>query len=172
MNQDRILMDALTYRLTPHPGDIPAIERLVAQTAFFNEEELQIARELIEERLCRGEESGYLFLLAEKGPDLAGFTCYGPIPGTQGSFDLYWIVVHRDLQKMGLGLALMRKTEELIAARGGRRIYVDTSLRDQYTPTRTFYLKCGYRQEACLENFYAPGDGKAIYVKVLDKTAG
>jgi hypothetical protein len=50
---------------------------------------------------------------------------------------------------------------------GGRRIYIETSSRAQYEPTRGFYLKCGYRQETILEDFYAPGDGKVIYVKAL-----
>jgi hypothetical protein len=46
-------------------------------------------------------------------------------------------------------------------------VYVETSSRDQYEPTRRFYLKCGYRVDAVLEDFYAPGDGKVIFVKAL-----
>ena len=41
------------------------------------------------------------------------------------------------------------------------------SNRHHYLPTRGFYLRCGYRQEALLKDFYAPGDDKVIYIKLL-----
>ncbi|MCX5832942.1 MAG: hypothetical protein NTV99_00205 [Deltaproteobacteria bacterium] len=58
-------------------------------------------------------------------------------------------------------------TEEKIAGLGGKRIYVDTSSRPLYEPTRLFYEKCGYRKEAVLKDFYAEGDSKFIYSKAL-----
>jgi hypothetical protein len=42
---------------------------------------------------------------------------------------------------------------------------VDTSQRVQYASTRAFYERCGYRLETVLKDFYAAGDGKAIYCK-------
>ena len=48
-----------------------------------------------------------------------------------------------------------------------RRIYVETSTRPQYEPTRGFYRSRGYRLTAELPDYYAPGDGKATFVKVL-----
>ena len=44
---------------------------------------------------------------------------------------------------------------------------VETSSRDDYAPTRAFYLACGYQIVAELPDFYAPGDGKLIYLRVL-----
>ena len=61
----------------------------------------------------------------------------------------------------------MAAAETHIAARGGRRVYVETSSRAQYEPTRAFYLRCGYRVEATLADFYATGDSKVILIKVL-----
>ena len=49
----------------------------------------------------------------------------------------------------------------------GQRIYIETSNRGQYVPTRAFYLKCGYAEDAVLREFYGPGDDKVIYVKAL-----
>jgi hypothetical protein len=46
-------------------------------------------------------------------------------------------------------------------------VYIETSNRPQYEPTRGFYLRCGYRIDAVLEDFYAAGDAKVIYVKAL-----
>ncbi|MBN2294040.1 MAG: GNAT family N-acetyltransferase, partial [Pirellulales bacterium] len=98
---------------------------------------------------------------------MIAFACYGCIPATQCSYDLYWIAVERDWQRRGIGNTLIEKTESLVHRNGGRRIYVDTSGRQQYASTRAFYEKMGYRREALLRNFFAPGDDKVIFVKVL-----
>ena len=50
---------------------------------------------------------------------------------------------------------------------GDTRVYIETSSRDQYDPTRRFYVNSLYSQAALLEDFYAPGDAKVIYFKVL-----
>ena len=155
------------YRDDILPEDCGRVHRIVASTGFFSDEERQIAVELVQERLEKGPRSGYHFLLAMKGPELAGYTCFGPIPGTRDRYDLYWIVVSDSLRRGGLGGRLLSRTEERILAMGGRRVYADTSSRPQYAPTRSFYEKCGYRREALLEDFYSEGDSKVIYVKRL-----
>lgn len=99
--------------------------------------------------------------------EIVGYTCYGPVPGTQSSFDLYWIVVRQDRRGGGIGRALLAQTEEAVASLGGSRLYAETSSRELYDPTRRFYRSAGFRQEAFLENFYAPGDGKIIFVKEI-----
>lgn len=166
----------LHYRQEVQPADPAHIEALVRQTGFFNLEEIGIARELAEEHLAKGEESGYFFLFAEELQEnsagitvsnMAAYTCYGPIPGTTASFDLYWIAVEPASQGRGLGRALLRQVEEQVRLLGGGRIYIETSSRKQYAPTRIFYQRCGYRQEAHLPDFYAPDDGKIILCKVL-----
>lgn len=156
-----------TYRQEVRPEDRDVVHRQVRSTGFFSEEEHLIAVELVDERLAKGEASGYFFLFAEEGDQLLGYTCFGPIAGTLHSYDLYWIVVDPKAQGRGLGKQLMAESERLMAERGARRVYADTSSRPQYEATRAFYLACGYVQEALLADFYAPGDGKAIFVKIL-----
>jgi D-alanine-D-alanine ligase len=150
--------------MTPDPEHV---REIVESTGFFSPAETAVAVELVEERLQRGLESGYLFLFAERGDAMLGYSCYGPIAGTRSSFDLYWIAVHHDFRTQGLGSWLLRETETLIRDQGGTRIYVETSSREQYVPTRRFYERHGYFREALLKDFYAPGDGKVVYVKVL-----
>jgi len=157
----------LSWRQEIRPRDRQVVFDLAASTGFFSPEEIEIACELVEERLAKGEKSGYFFLFAETGGEVLGYSCFGPIMGTRGSYDLYWIVVKDGYQGLGVGGKLIEETETLIAGRGGRRIYADTSSRPQYAPTRGFYRACGYEKEAELVDFYAPGDGKIIYVKVL-----
>lgn len=155
------------FREEMRPGDRQAVGRLVRETCFFSEEEIGIAVELVEERLAKGDASGYYFLFAEEENRLIGYTCFGPIPGTVHSFDLYWIAVDPGEQGRGVGRKLMAMSEMLIAQRGGMHVYADTSSRPLYEPTRAFYLSCGYVKEAFLADFYAPGDGKIIFVKLL-----
>lgn len=148
-------------------SDPSVVREIVRSTGFFSEQEVELAIELVLERLARGTASGYFFLFAECEARIAGYACYGPIPCTRHSYDVYWIAVHPDWQGRGVGRTLLCALEQRVAAAGGCRIYVETSGRQQYGPTRSFYEHNGYRCEAVLTDFYAPGDDKMIYVKEL-----
>jgi len=150
------------------PADAAAVRELVTATGFFSPAEVAIATELVETRIAQGPASGYAFLFAETDDRPSGYTCYGHIPATDGSYDLYWIAVARGDQ----GRELRRRTEARIRAAGGRQVYIESSSRAQYRPTHGFYLAAGYLQEARLEDFYGPGDNKLIYRRVLRGPAG
>lgn len=147
--------------------DAAAVRSLVAGTGFFRPDEVDVAVELVETRLKQGAASGYHFVFAEDGDRVIGYACHGPIACTLGSHDLYWIAVDSTRQRGGLGRQLLRAAEKQIAAAGGRRVYIETSGKPQYEPTRQFYERCGYRLEARLPSFYAEGDDKLIYQRVL-----
>lgn len=157
----------ITFRYDVSPSDVETVREIVGSTGFFNPTELEIAVELVEERLELGDASGYFFVFAEQAGQVQGYTSYGPIAGTAGSFDLYWIAIHRSQQGQRLGRLVMEETERRIRASGGRRVYAETSGRPQYEPTRVFYERLGFSREAHLKDFYAPGDDKVFYVKVL-----
>jgi D-alanine-D-alanine ligase len=163
--QDRQSSTALVFRCDPRPDDANRIREIVASTGVFSPVEIDVAVELLVDRLEKGPPSGYHFLFAEQNGRTLGYTCYGPIPLTAASYDLYWIAVDKNCQGQKIGQLLLAKTEELTSAAGGRQVYIETSNRAQYAPTRKFYLRTGYRQEALLRDFYAPGDDKVIYVK-------
>jgi D-alanine-D-alanine ligase len=150
------------------PGDRAAIAAVVRRTGFFNAEEIAVALELVEDRLANGEHSHYRFLVAEEGDVAVGYACWGPIPGTVGSADLYWIAVDPAWQGRGVGRSLLAEAEAWMRSQGRRRVYIETATRAQYAPTRAFYLACGYQLAAELPDYYASGDGKAIFLKVLD----
>jgi len=65
---------------------------------------------------------------------------------------------------------ILTDVEKRVKSAGGTRIYVETSLRSQYETTRTFYEKNGYRLESILDDFFAPGDGKATYSKRFEES--
>jgi ribosomal protein S18 acetylase RimI-like enzyme len=149
------------------PSDRESVRGLLTGTGFFNTEELDVAMELVDDRLAHGEASHYRFLVAELDGAVVGYACWGPILGTAESADLYWIAVDRSTQGRGVGRALLDEAERWIAAEGRTRVYLETAGRPQYQPTRAFYLACGYRIIAELEHFYAPGDAKVVFLRVL-----
>jgi len=158
---------ATIFRTGLLPSDPAAIEALVTATAFFSDEETAIARELADDGLKLGTASHYQFVLADRDATLAGYACFGRIPCTRGGWDLYWIAVAAAEQRQHLGRTLLERVESTVLAAGGTRIYVDTSSRQQYHPTRAFYARLGYQQAATFPDFYAPGDGKIVFAKTL-----
>jgi GNAT superfamily N-acetyltransferase len=157
----------LMLREAVRASDPVSVREITESSGFFYKEEIDTAVELAEERLAKGEKSGYFFLFAELDGETVGYSCYGPIACTASSYDLYWIAVHADRRGTGLGTRLLIESEERIHAMGGSRIYVETSSRALYDPTRGFYLSRGYIEEARLADFYGPGDAKVIYVKAV-----
>ncbi|HUG90500.1 MAG TPA: GNAT family N-acetyltransferase [Planctomycetaceae bacterium] len=156
-------------------SDVAAADRdhvrwIVESTGFFRPDEVDVAVELVDERLAKGPPSGYEFVFAERDGRTVGYACYGPIACTIGSYDLFWIAVDRADQRGGLGRRLLEAAEDAIRRAAGRHIYIETSNRPQYASTRGFYERCGYRLAAVLPEFYAPGDDKVIYVKDLTPT--
>lgn len=158
---------SLTFRETVAGHDAAWVRGVVQRAGVFSAVEVDVAVELVEERLAKGPGSGYHFVFAERNGQALGYTCYGPIPATALRYDLYWIVVEPWCRSAGIGRLLLAETERLVRAHGGRRVYAETSGRDEYGPARAFYERCGFRREAVLEDFYADGDNKIIYVKAL-----
>jgi GNAT superfamily N-acetyltransferase len=158
----------LLYRQEIEPSDLGAILNIVQSSGFFSTAEVELACELASDRLENGSQSSYQFLFVENDDgEVIGYTCYGLIPATVASYDLYWIAVSETSRGKKLGKLLLQKTEEIILGTGGERLYAETSSRAQYASTQRFYQNCGYVAEAVLKDFYSPGDSKIIYSKVL-----
>lgn len=160
--------ERFSFREEPSPSDPRNIAALVSGTGFFRPDEVAVAVELVEDRLHSGSDSDYRFWFAENADGrFAGYVCYGGIPCTIGAFDLYWIAVDKRFQGRGLGGTLSEMTEESCRKLNGRRIYVETSGKELYEPTRRFYARCGYAVAAVLKDFYDLGDDKIILEKKL-----
>ncbi len=148
-------------------SDIDDVRRIVTSTDMFRPAEIDVAAELVQARLSRGEESGYEFVFIEVEGSTVGYVCFGRNTLTVSSWDLYWIAVENDHRGRGLGWWLLRAVEGYVESNSGTRIYIETSHRPDYEPTRKFYEKHGYVLQAMLPDYYAPGDGRAIFVKSL-----
>lgn len=160
----------MVWRDEVRPEDRAIVRGLCESTGYFSAEEVDVAAELVEVRLTKGVASGYHFLFAQPGDTTLGFACYGPIAGTESSWDLYWIAVEEKKRGQGLGRKLQGEVERRALLLGGKRLYVWTSSREQYLPTRKFYERLGYNHEATLRDYYKPGEHLVIYVKHLPGT--
>jgi GNAT superfamily N-acetyltransferase len=158
----------LTFRTTPEKNDIQRIMDMLVSTNFFYDHEVEIAVELIAERLAKGESSGYYFVFAEVDGVTAAYSCYGHIEMTKSCFDLYWLVTHNDFRGKGIGKKLLEETYREAKKLGCTIIIAETSGREHYAPTQAFYISAGYTLEARIRDYYDKGDDKLIYTIRLD----
>ena len=157
----------LVFRREVKPEDVEIVRDIITSTGFFYDFEIPVALELVEDRLELGDHSDYHFVFAELDGRTVSYTCYGPIAGTEGSFDLYWIATHNDFRGRGIGNLIIAETHRLIKGMGGRLVVAETSSLEKYAPTRHFYDRTGYSKEARIDDFYKEGDGKVFFVKRL-----
>lgn len=161
------MIQTIKFRHKVSPSDIQNVREILTSTGFFYDFEIDVAIELVQEYLEKGPESGYHFIFAEIAGKTLGYACFGPIPCTKHSFDLYWIGVHQDSRGKGIGRKVLEAAEISISEMGGKKIFIETSSTEKYHPTRKFYLDNNYTEAALLQDFYAPGDSKHIYEKSL-----
>lgn len=153
------------FRNTVKFQDIETVRRIVESTKFFYDIEVPIAVDLVRDTFQGGKD--YNFVFAEVDCETVSYACYGVIDGTIGGYDLYWIVTHNDYRGSGIGKILIEETHNRIKKDGGKYIIAETSALDMYLPTRKFYEKVGYVNEASIKDFYREGDDKIFYVKRL-----
>jgi ribosomal protein S18 acetylase RimI-like enzyme len=148
--------------------DGPQIRRLTASAGVFKPDEIACVDELWDAYRRDGGESGYSFAVFRgEGKSVLGYACYGHHPLTEGTFDLYWIVVHPRARGRGVARSLLEYVEHQVLREGGRLLVVETSSTPDYVPAQRLYQACGYGREAVVCDFYAPGDHLLLYTKLL-----
>jgi ribosomal protein S18 acetylase RimI-like enzyme len=158
-------------------GDREKLLELTRDCGVFCPDEIDVADELLCEAERNGAAGHYQVLVAESANRVVGWACYGRVPMTDATFDLYWVVVSPEAQRRGIGRRLVEVAEVRIRAIGGRWILAETSSTDAYNSTREYYRRCGYRVLSEISDFYRPGDGKITFGKRLSdasiaKTSG
>ena len=136
-------------------GDMTAkyrnrVRDILVATKVFRNEEIDVAIELFDEVYgtpiavdknpnYAPVSFDYIFLGAfTPEEELAGFACYGPTPGTDRTYDLYWIAVHPSAQGTGSGTILLNEVERRLKGQNARMLVVETSSRSDYKNTRGF----------------------------------
>jgi ribosomal protein S18 acetylase RimI-like enzyme len=153
----------------PLPKDADAIARVARGAGVFTAEELSVVQEMVEGYFKPEPRDDHTFIIYRNGDpnSIAGFACFGPTPLAKGIWDLYWICVDRPYQSNGIGGKLLENIENQVRSRGARAIYLETSSSPEYSPARDFYQRHGYECAARFPDFYAPGEDKIVYRKLL-----
>lgn len=154
------------------------IREILDATAVFRDEEVAVALELFDETFAAGPTrapydpgdgvANYEFVgsFSREG-QLIGYVCYGATPGTDRTYDLYWIAMHPEFQGGGGGSQMLEEVERRLRQRDARLLVVETSSRADYAPTRHFYEARSYICTASLADYYAPGDDRVVFTKKL-----
>ena len=145
----------------------PLIEKTLKDTGLFREEEIAVALEVLDVYLLNVNQQDYQVFSARLDGLFAGYVVFGRNSMTDGVYELYWIAVSPELQKKGVGSALMTYAEDVSRREGGRMMAVETSGRDDYLPTIAFYRRIGYLEAAKVPDYYAIGDPKIIFTRLL-----
>lgn len=146
------------------------IKGLLERIPQFTDEEKQCALELADIYINQGEKSGYDFIVSEdRTGKLLGYICFGKIPLTDACFDIYWIVVDPGYQGKGIGTQLLNAVEERLIDLGARKIFVETSGKENYLLAQAFYQKTDFRLVSHIKDFYKAGDSKLVYVKDIER---
>lgn len=147
-------------------ADLPSLQGVIGATGLFPP------------ALLDGMVAGFLdgtagdaFWLAEDAEAPAGLAYCAAERMTEGCWNLLLIAVHPDRQGQGLGAALVRRVEQVLAGHGARLLLVETSGLPGFAGTWEFYRRTGFTEEARIRDFYAAGEDKLVFRKRLDPAA-
>ncbi len=146
-------------------SDLLPLRQILVATESFTDGEVDCAVELLETVLNDPAQQDYQVIVTEHEGVVAGYVLFGPVPLTEGCYDLYWIATDPDLHGKGIGRQLMKEVERRLRVAGARLLCLETSSQGHYSRTRKFYQQAGYLEESCIRDFYRPGDDRITYVK-------
>ena len=149
------------------PNDAAAIITIAIATGMFPEGETAALGQVLADYFGNKLGEGHQWLTDEDN-GLRGVVYYAPDLMADRTWYVYMVAVQPECQGQGRGTALMQHVEKELQANGQRLLLVETSGLPNYDRTRAFYVKCGYGQEARIRDFYATGDDKIVFRKLLN----
>lgn len=146
--------------------DTAALIALADATGLFPADGLASLRQLLTDSVGQtGDTDPFWLTDDEDGP--VGVAYCEPERLADGTWNLQLIAIHPHHQGQGRGMSLLHAVEEVLQQRQGRLLLVETSSLPELAGTRIFYHKGGFEEEARIRDFYAQGDDKVVFRKVL-----
>jgi ribosomal protein S18 acetylase RimI-like enzyme len=146
-------------------SDREALREILARAGNFNAAEQSVAMELVDFRLAEPLRDDYRFVVADHAGRPVGYACYGKASLSDGTYDMYWIVVDGDCRRCGIGTLLVEYCEDQVRKLQGRSLLIETSSRPGYEGTVAFYRRLHYEVIAKIRDYYSAGDDKYILAK-------
>lgn len=146
-------------------ADAAKIEKLLNKISNFTNCEVEVAMELVNIAANNAAQKDYYLFVYEHKKKILGYHCTGKRPLTDGVFDLYWIVADPDSEIKGIGKNLLDHAEGFVKENKGRWFLAETSSKESYARTRSFYLRNKFTIVAEINDFYALGDHLIVFGK-------
>lgn len=140
---------------------------IIEGTDNFSTEEKKIAVELIDEAIANPDHEYYNVFVYDENGKILGYHCTGKRALTDGTFDMFWIVVDSRTQNKGVGKKLINHAESFVKENNGRWILAETSSKDNYEATRNFYFRNNYSIVAEIRDFYKLNDHLIVFGKYI-----
>lgn len=140
---------------------------IIEGTDNFSTEEKKIAVELIDEAIANPNHEYYNVFVYDEEGKILGYHCTGKRALTDGTFDMFWIVVDNRTQNKGVGKKLINHAESFVKENNGRWILAETSSKDNYEATRNFYFRNNYSIVAEIRDFYKLNDHLIVFGKYI-----
>mmetsp|Transcript_40602 Transcript_40602/g.75578 ORF Transcript_40602/g.75578 Transcript_40602/m.75578 type:complete len:166 (-) Transcript_40602:142-639(-) len=157
----------------PTAEDVTAIIDLAQAIKLFDSDEEinELIKGPLEEYLSAGSaaaEGSSQWWVSEstEGSGIACASFTGPQEGEAGAFNMYFIGVRPELQKSGLGAAMVAKVEQWAKEeQGAVRLLVETSC--HMDGAQAFYKKQGYEERKRMKDMYGEGIDAVQFAKEL-----
>lgn len=155
------------------PNDIAAILS-ITEAIGFQPGELEVVRNLLtdyfadsngRDSLQKSNAEQFWLTNHQDNGEIIGVAYCEPERMTDQTWNLQLIAIHPNHQGQGYGGKLLRHVEATLKACGGRMLLVETLA--SFNLAQAFYKKYGYEEEARIRDFYAAGDDKIVFRKVL-----
>ena len=131
-------------------GDADGMGAVVAATGLFPDETLPS-----------------MMGAAVSGEAVVGLAYAVPEPLTHGTLNMLELGVLPDAQGRGVGKVLVAALEARLRADGRRLLIVETSETEAFAAARGFYRAAGYQEAARIWEYWADGDDKVTFRKML-----
>ncbi|MEM6578249.1 MAG: GNAT family N-acetyltransferase [Pseudomonadota bacterium] len=143
-------------------SDIPALQKVLQETDLFPSDMLG---DMLAPSLA-GETDAF-WLTCNLDGEAVGF-CYTAHEAlTDGTWNMLALAVHPKVQRKRLGAKLVRGAEQHLIGLKQRMLIIETSGSEDFALAREFYTQNGFVEEARIRDFWANGDDKIVFRKVL-----
>ncbi len=142
--------------------------KIAQETGVFNPAAIEIMKEVID-NYVKNPDKDYWLIEEKCDNKVEGFVIFGRTPITEFTWDIYWLVVDRNLQGKGIGKKLFKRALEHILQRNNKAlIRIETSSEEDFDPARNFYIKQGFKESGRIPDFYSQGNDLVTYYKEIE----
>ena len=149
------------------PDDTESLLALSSASGLFEPNELDQLTQMLQSYHDGTGTEGEFWLTDDSEGGVIGVAYCAPERMTEGTWNLYFIAVHPNMQRQGRGAAILDHLEAKLRGTGERVLLVETMGTSDFEPVRSFYRSAGYVEEARVRDFYRAGQDKVVYWKSL-----